>query len=534
MNTIENTCFALTRQQGRRRNLLLFALGVCATLAMPPVYLFPLLIPAFTGLFFMIESAPSRKRAFWDGWWWGYGYYLTGLYWICISMLTDPAKFGWMVPFALFGLPAVIAVFPAIACLLFTCLRGAVASYERKPCDLLSAVASLLLFTCSYSLLEYARGHVLTGFPWNLPGYAWMVSDVSAQVASVTGIYGLSLITVLLASAPALLLHRRGARVVVVLWAAFALSIAGGAWRLAEADKVPPEARFVSGVKLRLVQPNIAQPHKWDPARQQEILKRQIDLSLSGDVSGITHTIWPETAVPYLIVAHSELAHALAKAVPLEGALVVGALRVENPESPDWKVWNSLIALGADGGFASVYDKRHLVPFGEFMPLRSLIPVAAEKLIVGAKDFSDGSKTALFPVPGAPPATALICYEAIFPQSAMQSGGERAQWLINVTNDAWFGVSSGPYQHLAMSRMRAIEQGVPLVRVANTGISVVTDAYGRILQKMPLNHTGVLDTPLPKAIGDTTYSILGDLIFQLLIVVCGLLGAVLNKRLGFN
>ncbi len=484
-----------------RRRAAAFILGACAVLALPPFFLVPFLVPAFTGLLLLLESASSQKWAFWDGWWWGYGFYLAGLYWVCISMLTDVARYGWMIPFALLGLPAVIAIFPALTC---ACARRCFVDGE--------IFKNLMRFCVIFGIVEFLRGHVLTGFPWNLAGYAWMATDASAQAASVLGIYGLTLLTVMFAAAPALLMWRRGALMLGVIWFPAVLMVAGGAYRLQTAG----ETNFIPDVRLRLVQPNIAQHHKWDPSRQQEMLEHQIRLSLTPKEARPTHIIWPETAVPYLLAPDTQLAFLLGKVAPPGGALVIGGLRAENTGSPDWKVWNSLAVLDSNGAFISAYDKHHLVPFGEYMPLRFLLPVSAEHLIAGIKDFSDGSGPALLSVPGLPEASPLICYEAIFPETAVPVGGKRAGWLLNITNDAWFGRSTGPQQHFHMSRMRAIEQGLPLVRVANTGISAVTDSYGRITALLGLGEEGVLDAALPDTAPPTWYGRCGNTLFWLL------------------
>ncbi len=505
----------LTRLTGWRRNLAAYLLGVCLTLAMPPVFLFPMLVPAFTGLLWLIQSADSKQRAFADGWWWGWGFFMTGLYWMCIALLTEPERFAWMLPFALLGLNAVIALYPACAALIVYLTRS-------------RGFASLFLFTAVFTAVEMARGHWFTGFPWNLPGYAWAFSDAASQSVSVIGIYGLSFLTVLIAAAPAVLAYGVNVWPMAALWCGFALIAAAGQWRLAEAG----EPQFVPGVMLRLVQPNISQPHKWRPERQAEVLKKHADLTMSEGIGSITHVIWPETAVPYALEADSALAHALSRLVPPDGALITGALRAEG-EGEEWRLWNSLLAVDGQGGFAAVYDKHHLVPFGEYVPLRALIPVSADKLIAGFKDFEDGRGAVRLEVPGLPPALPLICYEAIFPGFGGREAAPKPGWLLNVTNDAWFGSSSGPYQHFHMSRMRAIELGLPLVRVANTGISGVTDAYGRVMSALPLNVAGKLDVRMPVMEENTIYGRFSNNIALLLIIICAILGGYLKRNLRF-
>lgn len=503
---------------GWRRAALAFLLGVLATLALPPFHLVFLLIPSLTGLFWLIDDAATRRRVLLDGWWWGFGHFTTGLYWMCIALLTDPEKFAWLIPFTLIGLNAVIALYPGLAALLFWHLRPR------------GTLARVWLFSCLWVGVEFLRGVLFTGFPWNLAGYAWVFSDSVIQMASVIGIYGLTFVTVLAATLPAVAGGDRRARVALAcVWGGFALCTLAGAWRLHQANQAPRAERLVEDVYLRIVQANIAQHHKWDPRLQGMALRLHIDLAQRQGVERVTHMIWPETAVPYALNKAHTLIRMLYPAMPDGGALITGTLRAEGEEDRDLKVWNSMAVIAEDTGDTAYYDKHHLVPFGEFVPLRRLLPI--EKITPGGDDFSRGPGPQTIAVPGAPPMSPLICYEAIFPWEAV--GGERPGWLLNITNDAWFGASTGPYQHFAMSRMRAVEQGLPLVRAANTGISAVVDAYGRVVESLPLNHQGVLDSTLPRAIPHaTTYGRFGDIPLLLLVVfTCILTLFKVNKQI---
>lgn len=463
---------------GWRRSALAFTLGVCATAALPPFFLFPMLIPAFAGLLWLVANAPSGRRAAWDGWWWGLGHFTTGLYWFCIALLTDPEKFAWLIPFTLIGLNGLFALFPAFATFIFYRLRT-------------RGLMVPLMFAVIWTLVEYLRGHILTGFPWNLAGYAFAITDASAQGAAYIGAYGLTFVAVLAACAPALWRAPRGRAFTLACWFGIGLMTAGGAWRLSHA-----QVDFVEGVKLRLVQANIAQHHKWDPARQMQAIDTYIRLSRAPGYNDITHIIWPETAVPFVLDSGSPLLPLLRNVAPPQGALLTGTLRSEG-EGEDWQIWNSMIAITRGQGIATSYDKHHLVPFGEFVPLRGLLPV--EKITPGQKDFSRGPGPATLTLPGAPPVSPLICYEVIFPGEVIARSAP-PEWMLNITNDAWFGNSTGPYQHFHMARMRAIEEGIPLVRAANTGISAVIDSYGRTVAVLPLGVQGYLDSPLPRVI----------------------------------
>jgi len=506
---------------GWRRNLFAFSLGVMATLTLPPFYLFPLLIPAYAGLYLLLQGAASTRRTFWDGWWWGWGHYITGLYWFCIALLTEPEKFAWLIPFTLFGLMGVIAIYPAVACWLARRLR-------------LKGLTGLFVFAVLWTVVEIARAHLFSGFPWNLPGYAFTVSDALLQPASLIGIYGLSWLAVFVGVAPAALLlltgdeHPRARYFVGCVAVAI---IALGMWgqlRLTLANGIPESERYVPDVRLRLVQANIAQPHKWDPRLQLQGLQEHIKLTQSPGIENVTHVIWPETAVPYVMQPDSTLTRMLAEALPANIHLITGTLRAQG-EGENWQVFNSMVDLNSQGVIVGVYDKAKLVPFGEFLPFRSVFP-KTWLTPVGQNDFSAGPGMQTLNWPGLPGVSPLICYEVIFPERSVGSE-HRPGWLLSITNDAWFGNSTGPYQHFQMARVRSVEQGLPLVRVGNTGISGQVDAYGRVKDLLPLGSKGILDIALHKPSADSTiYSIYKEWFILLLLFLTALLMVNQYKR----
>lgn len=493
---------------GWRRRFVLLAFGGCAALAMPPVYALPLLMVAYVGLQWVLNAAMTRRQRFWAGWWFGWGFFIAGNYWIAISMTVDVAQFGWLIPFTVFGLTAALAIFFGLAAL----LAGEVRAHTALP--------RAVWFACVMAAMEWVRGHILTGFPWNLPVYALSFSDAAVQPAYVLGAYGLSLLVLLAACLPAALVcpqavHGRlsghGIGAMSASWLLLAAAVMLGALRLYAADLTPRGERTVPDVKLRLVQANIEQHHKWEPATQMRGLQEHIQLSLlSQGLDDVTHIIWPETAVPYVFSERSRMSALLSPVAPSKGALVTGTMRAQG-EGGSQQFFNSLVVLRSDGEIAASYDKHRLVPFGEFVPLRFMIPV-------GTTDFSRGPGPRTLDIPAAPGASPLICYEAIFPSIAVDPL-QRPGWLLNITNDAWFGRSSGPYQHFAMSRLRAVEQGLPLVRVANTGITAATDAYGRVIGFIPLEQKGILDVPLYKALPPTPYAHYGDVLFAALLLI---------------
>jgi apolipoprotein N-acyltransferase len=521
--TIARLAHLVEELRGWQRRGLALTCGVAAGAALPPLHLLPLLVPAFTALVWLCNGSCNSKApwrsAFAVGWWFGFGSFIAGLYWIAEALLIDPGQFGWMMPFAVFGLPALLAVFPAAVTLLLyvTGIRG---------------VAQILLFAILWTAMEWARGHVLTGFLWNLVGYVWTVSDSVSQLAAVTGVWGLSFLTILVAAMPAILAHRT--RSIRARWCAVASAAAllggvclGGVVRLHLAPS-PDTETTVPGVKLRLVQANIAQELKWRPDQAEAILKKYLQLSTGLGFETVTDIIWPETAIPFSLWNDPGPDAGITKVVPRQGLLITGYDRITPQGQQPFRVWNSFASIDPAGHIAHVYDKHHLVPFGEFVPFRALLSIA--KITEGDIDFTPGDGPRTVSLAGLPPVSPLICFEAIFPDQVV-AVGDRPHWLLNVTNDAWFGSSSGPYQHFQMARMRAIEQGLPLVRVAVTGISAVIDPYGRIIKQLSLGQEGVVDAALPGALPHLTpYARLGDRVLFGLLLVTSLAAAAIWKK----
>jgi len=482
---------------GWRRWLAAGFLGALASAALPPLYLVPVLWPAFTGLLWLLDGARRARGAFMIGWAFGAGHFLTGLYWVGIAFLVDAEQFALLMPFAVAGLAVGIGLFPAVIVLAVWSTRS-------------RGVPRLLLFAAVWLAAEWLRSWILTGFPWNLIGSVWAFSDAMLQLGALSGIWGLSLLTLLAAAAPATL--SEGSKTTLSRWLPvgatlllLALTWAGGELRLSAAP--PAGSRSVEGVALRLVQPGIAQSSKWATDLRAQHIADQMALTLRNGAGRYSHAIWPETAITYSIADQPDLRQALAQIVPPGGLLLSGAPRtVWEASGP--RLWNSFHALDPLGEIRGTYDKFHLVPFGEYVPLKGLLGIS--KLTQGRLDFSPGPGLRTLTMPGLPPFGPLICYEVIFPGQVTEPG-KRPDWLLNLTNDSWFGTSSGPYQHFASARMRAVEEGLPLVRVANSGISGVVDGYGRTLARLELNKVGVLDAALPKPIaGATIFSRVGN------------------------
>ena len=510
MGALHRCAGRLSVLRGWRRQWFAAGLGAFATLALPPVYLLPALLVSFPGLVWLLDGVERSRTAFSLGWWFGLGHFVTGIYWIALALLTDPERYGWMVPFAVVGLSAILAVFPGFAA------WGVFQSRVKGP-------GRVVVLALAWTAAEWLRGHIFSGLPWNLIGTVWTISDTMIQLAALTGVWGLSLLTVMCASSPALLADKSESGEVKIDWlhlapvliAAAALEVvwAGGAIRLAGA-----ETPTVPDVSLRLVQPNIIQNHKWLPDLREAHLRKHLSLTSSqvkdpfvaSAPAATTYVIWPETAAPFFLDFNTTVRFRIAAVTPPGGLVITGMPRATPPDVYPQQVWNSIAAVDSQGVVSGTYDKFHLVPFGEYVPLRSVLPL--NKITSGGIDFSAGPGPRTMRLPGLPPFSPLICYEVIFPGNVIDAK-DPPQWILNVTNDGWFGLSSGPYQHFASAQLRAVEEGLPLVRAANTGISAVIDSYGRVVASLGLGSEGIIDSPLPQALsGSTVYGRFGDFI----------------------
>jgi apolipoprotein N-acyltransferase len=475
--------------------------------------------PAASRLF----PVASCRAAAGAGWWLGFGYFLAGLWWLGAAMLVEADQFAWALPLAVLGLPAALALFTALG---FALAR------------LLWSAGSMRIFALAAGLgaSEWLRGHILTGFPWNDFAMAIASVPILAQSASLFGLYGLDLVAIAAFAAPATLiggpaLRSQGAPArlppSIVGIAVVVCALAGyGALRLnAHATE------YVEGVRLRLMQPNLPQDAKFNPGNGPEILRHYIALSDQATapdrtgVADVTHLLWPESAFPFVLSREPEVLASIERA--LQGKiLITGAARAEGGgQRGRSKIFNSIEVLRG-GKIIAFYDKTHLVPFGEYLPLAKILnPLGVSHLVPGVWDVGAGPRRLV--APGLPAMAPLICYEAIFPGEATPKEGERPQFLLNLTNDGWFGKTSGPYQHFAQARLRAVEEGLPLVRVANTGISAIVDPFGRILNELPLGSEGIIDGGLPKAAKPTLFANYGGLgflslwIFSIVLAIIG-------------
>ncbi len=516
---------------GWRRWLIAFAAGALSALAMAPFNLWPILFLTFPTLVWLIDGAGVDRwrgtaAAAATGWWFGFGYFLAGLYWIGYAFLVDAPTFGWLLPIAVIGLPAGLAVFTAFATALARLL------WMPGPMRILALAVAL-------TAAEWLRGHVLTGFPWNALGYALTSPLVLAQSASVIGIWGLTFIAVAVFASPATLADDRGETRWPWLPVVFGIAVliglgAFGALRLARTP-----TRLVEGVRLRIMQPNLQQDVRFNYAAKQQVMDRYIALSdrASGPQSlgarDATHLIWPESAFPFFLARDPDALAQITRLLKAGTVLITGAVRLGYPVNPTApEVYNSIYVIDHEGSIVALYDKIHLVPFGEYLPFqRVLESLGLQQLTKQPGGFQAGDRRRLIAVPGAPLALPLICYEIVFPGEVMPQG-QRPGWIVNVTNDGWFGISSGPFQHFQQARVRAIEEGLPLVRAANTGISGVVDPVGRIIASLPLGSEGVIDSPLPRPISRPIYARVRDVPTAMILAIALL--AIIGRRMQPN
>lgn len=499
---------------GWRRWALAFALGAAAALALPPTYFIPALVVAFTGLVWLLDGARRPRSAFWLGWWFGFGYLTISLYWIAAALFIDIARFWWLLPLTVTGLPALLAGASGLA------TWAAWATGAR-------GFGRVLALAAAWAAGEWIRVWAFSGFPWNLVGQAWGVTDATLQAASLIGIQGLGLLAVLVAGAPATLADGgRGRHRWAPTAAGLGLVLLAAGFGMARLSGAPVET--VPDVRLRLVQASVPQILKWNPAAREGIFRRHLELSRSPGFEQVTHVVWAETAGPSFLDRDAARRAALATAVPAGGLLLTGTNRTTPQPTDPPMVWNAMQAIDGNGTIVAAYDKSHLVPFGEYLPLRGVLGrLGMSKVTAGSIDFSAGPGPRTLELAGLPPVGPLICYEVIFPGHVVDPA-RRPEWLLNLTNDGWYGRTAGPYQHLAIARARAVEEGLPLVRSANNGISAVYDAYGREQARLDLDVAGVLDAPLPRAIAMPLYARVGIFAPVLLMLLCW--GAALATR----
>jgi len=519
-----------TARLGGRKRLLRAGLallaGAGAAFAHPPFGILPGLL-GYALLLVLADGSPNRRAAFWMGWLAGFAYFLVGCWWVAEAFLVNPAQ-AWMAPFAAALLPMGMGLFWGLALAVYRLLE-------------VKGVRRVLAFAALFALVEWLRGHVLTGFPWNPAGASWQAGSAPSQVAALVGVYGLGFLTVagFASLGPLMMPGNRKARagkaalgVVLIL----ALYVWGG-FRLtgAQVEMTP--------TVIRIVQADVDQQSKWTPDAYRSIVDRYINLTGRPGARVPDVIVWPEGALPNtanaVLAPDAWEAAALRNVLQPGQVLLMGMSRAEPDLSTEVgaRFYNSLLAVrrGGEGGLevTGIYDKHRLVPFGEYLPAGALMSrIGVRSLVHVAADFSPGPPPAPLKLEGLPDLQPLICYESLYPGFTRGAGADRPMWIANVSNDAWFGRTSGPVQHLNLAAYRAIETGLPVVRATPTGISALIDPWGRVDPRARLDpgESGVIDTRLPAALSPTLFGRIGDLGFWLLIL--GALLVAIGDRFG--
>ncbi len=519
---LDQCAISTTQFSGWKRYGLAVLSGIGATLAMAPYYLLPLLVLSYSVFATLLRSESldtkprSKRRAFLTGWAFGFGYFVSGIYWMGFAFLVRAEEFAWMVPIVIPVFAAFLGFFFALPALIFTILRQRIN---------ISGWRLAALFAICISGFEYLRGHILTGLPWNLTGQAMAGWVVGAQSAAIYGVYGLGFIILALSCLPAfsvqnnkliskgLIISCLGLLSIFIMDAAY-LAISPG--------------KFHTDIIISIVQPNIRQKDKINPTLATRNFEKLISLSEASSAgqnrkdskrTPARYLVWPENAVSW-IDEQPLVLDMINKRIAPETIVLSGSIRRDIDKDDNNQFYNTLGVIEHNEGTRSVtgfYDKHHLVPFGEYLPMKGLLQAVGLSQLAPVQDgftSGEGPRTLnIGPAPFAP----LICYETIFP-GEMHAKDQRPIWLVTVTNDAWFGDDAGPKQHLDQARLRAIETGLPMARSANTGISALIDPYGRIIQKIPLYKQGIIDHALPQSRSETIYSKVGDSIFFLMLL----------------
>ncbi len=468
-----------------------FLAGALMTAGHPPIGVPWVLFAAFPMIALLVRGAPTTWTAIWTGWAAGAGYFITGLHWIGHAFLVDPDRFAWLLPLGVVAMPSAIAIFWALAAML---------SRKFGPRALTSSVVS---FAAYLSAMEVLRSYILTGFPWALPGYIW-VDLPPMQAGAWLGPFGLTFLTLVVTGVPLVaILARRAVPAVLALWVGAGIFFGG-------VTRVPGEIVYHDDAPvLRLVQPNAPQRLKWVTGYREEFYERLLSATArpaDPEIGKPDLVIWPEASVYFPLAKHPEEARRIAEAA--NGApVLVGSLHTEVHDGVDiW--WNAMLTVMPGGRFGPQYNKHHLVPFGEYLPFEPVMEALGLAQFANRGGFAAGPGPQTLDIGSLPSVSPLICYEAIFPYEVV--GAERPKWMVQLTNDGWFGDFAGPQQHYAQARFRAVEQGLPLIRAANTGISAIVDPYGREVVSIELHNYDHIDAKLPAEIEPTLYSRFGD------------------------
>jgi len=509
MIKINNIKLKISNLTGIKKYIAAFLTGTLMTLAMPPIGAFYILLICVPVFIILTESSKTKKDAFLIAWAFGAGYFIFGLYWISFALFVDIKSFYWVLPLSAIIGPVILALFYGFIPLI---------AWRYKS----NRIIYGLMIIISWSSIEWVRGHIFTGFPWNLIGYSWEYILPVMQINSVVGIYGLTFLTLIWSMTP--LIENNKIKLAIVL--SFIAIALFGIIRL-NSNPTKQSGNYT----VRIIQANIAQNLKWDSAREWENLKKHIDLTLKKRTikKPISFVIWPETSISFNLNKNPNIKKIISEALPDNSIGIFGSLNSKYKNNKK-EFFNSVTILNKKSQILGRYNKHHLVPFGEYIPFRkylNMTPIANGIANIG--DFNRGKGVSTIDLKNLPNPSPLICYEAIFP-GEVADNKNRPDWLVNVTNDAWYGNTSGPYQHFEISRVRAIEEGLPLVRAANSGISATIDPMGRIISSTKIGEVKTLDTILPKPINATIYSQIKDVLFFILLIFSAIIGEFYYRK----
>lgn len=517
---IENITDRLGKFSKRNKIFLMIFIGAFSALAFAPFYIFPVLAISYPVFIIMSMISERPKTAFYNGFSFGFGHFFAGLYWIGNSVIVEADIPNWAGPFMVALIALYLSLFPALVAFLLKYLH---CKHSLEQHLLNISMSFVVLWTLS----EWLRGILFTGLPWNLMGYIWGFSDTILQSTAIWGIYGLGFITCILAILTFFVIvdFRRTLSALIIILSVSGLYLFG-------AKRLPDSIEYIENINLKVVQANIKQQDKWPYENWSKNLITYMDMSDDNEEDKTDIIIWPETAVIYSLSEEPFRRDVISNILNDEDFILTGFPRRQRDPN-ETLIFNSLIAINKEGDVKGIYDKSHLVPFGEYIPsfiTSIMVPLGLDQLFTGGQGFSHGEGIKTLNIDGVPPVGVLICYEVIFP-GQVTDPENRPEWLLNITNDAWYGESTGPHQHLLQTRVRAIEEGLPLVRSASTGISAIIDPYGRIVENLDLNKRGVLKSALPKKLSKRTfYSYWKEWIFTCINVMLIIVNIVLLRR----
>lgn len=477
-------------------------LGVAATLALPPHYQIWILVFSLSGLMLLLSKAVNAKQAFALGYWFGFGFFAIGLSWVANALTLDIKSFWWLIPIALTASGAFFGLFVALP---------AFGSYFFK-----GIWAKIIAFAVLWGISEWFRSFFFTGFPWNLLGSVLAFDHRLLQTVSIFGTYGLSILVIIAAMLPAATIKTKKKNIFIVAVSEIILIAGIIGFGFYRANLLDDDEQ--TETKIRVVQPSIPQSMKWNFGELEQNFADYIAMSQSKGFENVDAVIWGETASTFPLTLDRAHFYQVLPAVPDDGFLITGSIDYYPDDNDRWLPVNAGIVMKHGKGIINTYAKSHLVPFGEYIPFRKFIPAKLRPITKVIADFKAGKGRRTIHTDKLPPFGILICYEVIFPHEVTDVN-DRPQWLINLTNDGWYGRSSGPYQHLVTAQLRAVEEGLTIVRAANSGISALISRSGKILASISLHKRGNLDFNLPKNLDTVTpYSKYGNLMLAMMAV----------------